>query len=634
MNMNHCSVFSEARSKIIKIVLICIILLLPPLSHSISRTTTSAIRYSTIAMMAIYGVINTYFTGLNIPNVSNQIQKKLDTCNPESIGLGNQTDLIHGNATISTELRDKIEANCLIPQYYEGGQIGFLAMLGTLAPSVDAPLWLGNGVFLVGTGVLVALDLAEISGGVGAGFLLVRLLGATYTGWAYGKGDENGAEGVGKQVIKTAAFNTWCQENPALCIKVGKQVYLQKPTNETELLGVNVTSWRDEEKEKSQAYTYKLLNRLGGATVGFTLGYSLIDTVLFPVELGIHIVTTKLSQFGNGIQAAYLRSLTSILDKKGHVVFNGVNKLIAGAKTLASPFIVYLWFGPNPIEHAAAPLWNGKEYNAAALYAINNLNITDPNEKEKFIGLKREDLEARSDVVIALNDNGILYHKDDPNQESYSRENCANLDCAADAISFIVENSHLGNWTEEQITNIDEERNQVGIKLYGPQFRLLTVGSISNLARLPENIMAFKAAYGLSKRNFAGDIIWNLANGAAIIPYDINLYTWIGGDTANGVESINALITRLSENRVVSGGEMLANEKAIVDYNTVLINVAWLGNPTPRWTNLRTKTFVNPYTDMNKQAQIITDEGKSLMPVADIEMQPTSAETGKMVRLQ
>lgn len=554
---------SVIRKKII--VFVAVIVLIPSLAfHSpdaiSSQDTYNNIRRGALGGLILFGVINAYWTGLNIPNVSGDIN--FDECKPNT----NQTD-------------EEIRENCLIKPFNRVDNIGYLAMLGTLAPSVDAPLALANVLFLTAAGVRHAVTVPkETTGGhagaaVGTILLISRIVVGGYMGYYYGEGDQEAAGTVEKNSINTAAFNNWCNANLAKCTEKAETVYLRKDASE---------NWWNA-TEPNTGTTYEGLNRFGGATVGFIIGYLMADAVLFPVEFGLYNLNGHL---GLEFSLNSLRSLAVLPSSNGEIIYTVLAKAFIGLSIVKSVASLAIYFSPgNPFEGAAPPLWNGKQFNAASLAAINGIDLADLKE------IDLASINAHKNTKITLNLNGVIYHKSDPDGTKYN--SLANV---TQSIDYILGHSDLKDWNSTQIKEIDTTRNSVGVALYSKQFRMLTVATFNNLLSIPANGKLFVEAFKANKCYFAGDMIWNAINIAVFIPYSINLMTAIGQYGLTGASSIDALLARLADNQTLSEGELLAEQYRVVGLNLGLIGMAWVGNIFPRFTSI-TQMFVNPYVD-------------------------------------
>ena len=576
--------------------LIVILSLMPMQSYSHSPVTKSYLKTLAYVSLIAGGVITTVFTGLNIPNVADQ-QKSLENCK------------FSANAS-DTELAER----CTLNQFYTIDNTGFQAMFATLAPSVDSLLWLSDALFLTGAGLVVAVDTASSGGVIGGTLLLARVGAGIYGGYFYGLGDESGANEVGARLERIRAYNEHCLQNISLCSMVGPLAYAEKNVTDVQALDDNglwvnkngTFAWRDKTKEQSTGLTFQVLNRLGGATVGFTLFYSVAGAVLQPVEHAIY--------YGFGTDPVYLRSLSSMVDPAtGTITYTLKNKALTVLNGAKSLLIVVMWYSPwNPFEKEAAPVWNGKEVNAVALFYING------NPEEEFVKLNENgdvlkdkiesDLEVleNRNIAIVINDKGVIYHKADPLGESYTLENIT------ESIDFILQNSDLQFWNATNFNELQTRQDDVGLKKYTRQFRMLTVSTIANILALPENGYAFYQAFLANRIYFALDVLWNSINIGVIFPYNNNLKKYIGGRPANATQSIVALQARLENNRSLSGEELIQNQEHMINMNIFIIDAAWIGNLRPRFTEL-TKIFVSPYTDGSQQLDS--------KPGYDVEMQ-------------
>lgn len=535
-------------------LLVIVLLIMPVTTHALPTMPTTSSRVFVVALhgvrlaLVVSGGALAYMTGMNLPQVASDFDFDFKDCSSET------------------------PENCRLKQYWEGGNPkGFLAMWGTMAPSVDAPVWIANSIYMMAFGLRSIFQLTKLDAPLWQKIVFLSLNaagtgGALYGAYYYGEGDEQGAETVGKSIAKIEAFNNWCREYIEVCKDKASDVFHGK---------TNIT-WRNIDNEANVGRRYRLMNRIGGASVGYTLGWIIVDSMLFPVE---HVLAARAGTLNKIVQkilpSTQLPQLDampeSLLPAMQSVMGGGDSKVVTklqkawhytkmglgygrGITALLTWFVI-----PNPFETFASPVFNPANYNEAAVASLNNTDIV-------------------------LNEHGILHHRNDPHKKEY-----VGLDGASMAAEYLVTNQYV---SEDDIKKITEAQHKVGAGIYARQYSMLTVALFSHGWSLPLNIRDFVTALSESKWIFAGDVFWNIVNIVAIWPYDVNLNGFVGTQHANGTQSIEALVAYLNgQNRTET--ELVDAQEGLVQGNMIVINGAWLGGISPRLTKLL-KAFSPP----------------------------------------
>ncbi|MGB1271088.1 MAG: hypothetical protein ACPG5T_03360, partial [Endozoicomonas sp.] len=205
--------------------LLVIVLLIMPVTVQAVSITRAVIALNIFRGFLVgSGVGLSFMTGMNLPQVASNMN--FDDCSPST------------------------PENCYRKQYWEGGNPkGFAAMWGTIAPSLDAPIWVADSLYKVGYSVLSMgsndrLKVPTWQKGVYLSLNLALISGSLYGAYFYGEGDQQGAETVGESVAKIAAFNEWCEDNIKDCTTQAADVYH----------GNTNTTWREHEDEAHLGY--------------------------------------------------------------------------------------------------------------------------------------------------------------------------------------------------------------------------------------------------------------------------------------------------------------------------------------------------------------------------------------------
>ena len=450
---------------------------------------------------------------------------------------------------------------CYFPKWFQGEGLGLAAMFGTLVPSFFTVINLSQAALQL---VRLYKNYNSLSSKVVIYVIALNVIKwfiAGYSGWAYGLGDQYGAQTVGENMHKLYEAEKYCKDNKHEC-KGNKNLQNFLDTND---------SYYNKQAVEKTGKLYRVLNRIGSASVGASIGLgfanmfvNLITELIAPQfraeDSTVDIINSIL---GSALDYNKHGEIVSSLSQKGKAI-----EVIKSVIGIAS-FVLFQYL--DSYLALGAELFNGAAIDQAQMDAVN--------DKRKELNNNSTNIEKLP--LITTSNHGVIIPdtlKQGPNSTLlYANATLEQSTSMNTLIDLNLEEAQL----------MRDAKDEVGLANYQFQYALLASGVIINFLNLNKNWGSmFKGIFvtgGWRRYFLLGYIASSLAS---VIPYALNLLSWIGCNGANRSITMNYLVDYSTGKKTgsyctLNKEELLGTQSLKTYLNLIIILFAWIGGADP-----------------------------------------------------